>query len=97
MPRIRKHFPCYTKNKTHSVLHRFLNQSETLPTRVKLVLVGAFKMHEVIKNLRDKREDKNKQIFLCKCLQKVIQLTDTTGITANVHLDDGKEGLCVIL
>lgn len=62
------------------------------------MLVGAFKMHEVINNLRDKREDKNKQIFLCKCLQKVIQLTDIIGITtANVHLDDGKEGLCVIL
>lgn len=61
VPRIRKHFSYYMKcSVTHSVLHRFLNQSETLPTRVKLMLVGAFKMHEVTDYLRDKREDKNK-------------------------------------
>lgn len=66
VPRIRKHFYTIQKRSvTHSVLHRFFNQSETLPTRVKLMLVGAFKMHEVIDYLRDKREDTNKYTILC--------------------------------
>lgn len=40
--------------RTYSVFHRLLNQSEALPTRVKLMLVRAFKMHQVIYDLREK-------------------------------------------
>lgn len=62
------------------------------------MLVGAFKMHKVTDDLKNKWEDKNKQPFLSFCLQNVNNLIGIISITlANVYLDDGKEGLCVVL
>lgn len=39
---------------SHPVLHRLLHQGKTLPTGVKLVFVGTFKVHQVADDLREK-------------------------------------------